>query len=76
MAFKWNDAKVVQFAKQTTQGPYGFYRGCKTAESKLIRYKLIERARGEFNMLLTDDPDFDYEGYEFEDWFMDVYVLV
>ena len=72
--FNWNDAVVIEFAKATTKGAYGNYKGCKTVESKLERFKLIDRAKDEFNMLLNDDPDFNYEDYEFDEWFFDVYI--
>ena len=39
--FEWTDELVLQFAKVTTQGGYGEYRGCKSVQSKLERFKLV-----------------------------------
>tara|TARA_R100001443_G_scaffold17872_1_gene28484 strand:+ start:7415 stop:7660 length:246 start_codon:yes stop_codon:yes gene_type:complete len=40
--FVWTDELALEFAKTTTLGPYGDYRGCKTASSKLRMFKKIK----------------------------------
>lgn len=38
----WNDKDMLAFAKIAGEGAYGKYRGCKSLESKLIRYKKLK----------------------------------
>ena len=37
--FKWNDQLVREFVRVTCGGQYGDYKGCKTVEQKLTRFK-------------------------------------
>ena len=39
---KYTDKDMLAFAKITTEGSYGDFRGCKTIESKLERYNKIQ----------------------------------
>ena len=36
---EWSNRDMLQFAKVATEGAYGDYRGCKSLESKLIKYR-------------------------------------
>tara|TARA_R100000995_G_scaffold70727_1_gene39320 strand:+ start:5484 stop:5819 length:336 start_codon:yes stop_codon:yes gene_type:complete len=40
--FVWTDELVLEFAKISMKGPYGSYKGCKSTEQKLIRFKEVE----------------------------------
>jgi hypothetical protein len=39
--FPWTDELAKEFATVATKGAYGSYRGCKTIESKLEKFKQI-----------------------------------
>jgi len=39
----WTDKDMLDFARISTEGPYGDYSGCRTIESKLSRYKKIQK---------------------------------
>ncbi|MBP01298.1 MAG: hypothetical protein CMM25_00600 [Rhodospirillaceae bacterium] len=39
----WSDKDMLDFARISTQGHYGDYSGCRTIESKLSRYKKIQK---------------------------------
>ena len=38
---QWNDKNMLEFARVASAGSYGDYRGCKSLESKLKKYKLM-----------------------------------
>ena len=38
----WSNRDMLQFARVATEGAYGDYRGCKSLESKLIKYKELK----------------------------------
>ena len=40
--FIWTDELVLEFAKISMKGPYGSYKGCKSTEQKLIKFKQVE----------------------------------
>ena len=41
--FRWTDQKVKDFAKVITFGAYGDYQGCRTVETKLKRFKELNK---------------------------------
>lgn len=40
--YNWTDEDMLLFAKLSTQGSYGIFKGCKTLKLKLSRYKEIK----------------------------------
>ena len=48
--YTWTTQKVLEFARISTLGPYGDYKGCKSLEAKLNRF--IE---------LNEEKEFDEE---------------
>lgn len=43
----WNDKDMLNFARIASEGPYGKYSGCKSLESKLIRYRKLNQKEDE-----------------------------
>ena len=41
MSRQWNDKDMLEFARVASGGSYGDYKGCKSLESKLKKYKLM-----------------------------------
>ena len=39
---EWTDKDMLTFARIASEGAYGRYRGCKSLESKLLRYKQLK----------------------------------
>ena len=37
----WTDERVLEFAKTSTAGSYGKYKGCKTLKEKMERFKSL-----------------------------------
>ena len=37
----WTDERVLEFAKTSTAGSYGKYKGCKSLEEKMERFKSL-----------------------------------
>lgn len=37
----WTDERVLEFAKTSTSGSYGKYKGCKTLKEKMERFKSL-----------------------------------
>jgi len=40
---EWTNKDMLTFARIASEGPYGEYKGCKSLESKLIRYKELNQ---------------------------------
>jgi len=38
----WSNEDMLSFARIASEGSYGKYKGCKSLESKLIRYKQLK----------------------------------
>lgn len=45
MSFKWNDNLVKEFCRVYSAGPWGQYKGCKTIETKLQRFKQLKQEK-------------------------------
>jgi len=39
---EWTDKDMLTFARIASEGAYGEYKGCKSLESKLLRYKQLK----------------------------------
>jgi len=39
----WTDKEMLEFARVASGGSYGNYKGCKSLESKLKKYKLMSK---------------------------------
>jgi hypothetical protein len=40
---QWNDKDMLEFARIASEGSYGDYKGCKSLQSKLKKYKLMSK---------------------------------
>lgn len=38
----WTDSRVLKFYAYSMQGQYGIYKGCKSKEAKMKRFKEVE----------------------------------
>ena len=52
--FKWNDQLVREFVRVTCGGQYGDYKGCKTVEQKLTRFKELKSKEGFTGDVITE----------------------
>ena len=43
MKKQWTDKDMLEFARIASAGSYGDYRGCKSLQSKLKKYKLMSK---------------------------------
>jgi len=43
LPLEWNDKDMIAFARIASEGAYGKYKGCKSLESKLFRYKQLNK---------------------------------
>ena len=41
MTKSWTDKDMLEFARIASGGPYGDYKGCKSLQSKLKKYKIM-----------------------------------
>ena len=51
---KWTDELVLDFARVNTLGGYGDYKGCKSIQAKLQRFKKLQQEK-EPSMKATED---------------------
>jgi len=45
MIKQWTDKDMLEFARIASGGSYGDYKGCKSLQSKLKRYKLMNKTK-------------------------------
>ena len=43
MTKQWTDKNMLEFARIASGGSYGDYKGCKSLQSKLKKYKLMSK---------------------------------
>lgn len=43
MTKSWTDKDMLEFARIASGGPYGDYKGCKSLQSKLKKYKIMSK---------------------------------
>ena len=54
MIKQWTDKDMLEFARIASGGSYGDYKGCKSLQSKLKRYELMNKTKKE-NMSRSDE---------------------
>ena len=69
MIKQWTDKDMLEFARIASGGSYGDYKGCKSLQSKLKKYKLMSKEKVrkysiELHLVEIDvDKDSMEEGY-------------
>jgi len=67
-SFKWTDEKVKEFTKVATGGSYGDYQHCRSIDSKMKRFKILNIKR-EFDPL-------EYQNQVLTDLLLDIKSLI
>jgi hypothetical protein len=59
----WTDKNMLEFARVASGGSYGDYKGCKSLESKLKKYKLMNEKLNKLRQVKSVDSNTNTDIY-------------
>ena len=57
MIKQWTDKDMLEFARVASGGSYGDYKGCKSLQSKLKKYKLMSKELNKHRQVKSVDSN-------------------
>ena len=62
----WTDKDMLEFARVASGGSYGDYKGCKSLESKLKKYKLMTKDLNKHRQVKSVDSNTNMSTYSID----------